>query len=166
MTVFADEQIHRKAVEDADRVYKRHSAYKSMYIVKRYKELGGTYTAPKRNTAGKTAGKRRSYYEKKGVSRWIREEWIQVVPYVKEGKVVACGAANKKTKVCRPLIRVTEGTPITLPELLEMHGKDKVLKMARKKNRDMDGRIFWKTGKFYASTTPSTPKSSGAYRKS
>lgn len=35
--------LYIEAKKSADEVYKRHSAYKSMYIGKKYKELGGTY---------------------------------------------------------------------------------------------------------------------------
>jgi len=127
-------KIYQQAKRDADDKYEKHSAYKSMYISKRYKELGGKY-----KTAKKTKG---------STSRWNEEEWIQVIPYLQSGKKIACGSANKKTKVCRPLKRINSSTPITLPELMKMHSKEDLLKLARKKNRNMEGRAVWRSLKF------------------
>lgn len=39
--------LYKKAKKIADDVYKKPSAYKSGFIVKKYKELGGTYTNEK-----------------------------------------------------------------------------------------------------------------------
>jgi hypothetical protein len=128
-------KIYQQAKKDADEKYKRHSAYKSMFISKRYKELGGKY-----KTSKKTSG---------GTDRWNKEQWIQVIPYLTKGEKIACGSANKKNKVCRPFKRVDKNTPVTLPELMKMHSKEDLLKLARKKNNNMNGRVFWKTLKFY-----------------
>jgi len=125
-----DKDLYKKAKKKADETYERHSAYKSMYIQKVYKDLGGRYKG-KKNT--------------KGVSRWNKEQWIQVIPFLSDGKKIACGEDNKKTKVCRPMKRIDSKTPITLPELLKLHSKKDLLALARKKNKDMDKRVFWKT---------------------
>ena len=37
-----------KAKAEADKKYKRHSAYKSMFMNKLYKDLGGKYTEDKK----------------------------------------------------------------------------------------------------------------------
>ena len=50
--------IYKKAVAIADQVYKKPSAYKSGFIVKKYKELGGKY-----GDDGK----------EKNLSRWYKE---------------------------------------------------------------------------------------------
>ena len=130
-------KIYEKAKKDANKVYERHSAYKSMYIVKRYKELGGKYKKEKKKNGSTT--------------RWNKEEWIQVLPYLKEGKKIACGMDNKKNKVCRPIKRVDKDTPITLPELLKLHSKKDLINLAEKKIKDMDGRVFWKNLKYIPS---------------
>ena len=132
-----DKKLYELAKQIADNVYERHSAYKSMYIHKVYKELGGRYTTPNKNT--------------KGLTRWLKEEWIELTPYLKENKIVKCGSADYKYKVCRPLYRVDKNTPITIDEILEIHNKKDVLRMVQLKENDMDGRIFWKTLKFYPS---------------
>ena len=133
-------KLYAKAVKKADEVYNKHSAYKSMYISKVYVSLGGTYSKK-----GSKGG---------GVKRWNQEKWIQVLPYLKYGKKVACGADNKVDKVCRPYVRVNKSTPITLPELMKMHKKKDLIKLAEKKvQMKMKGRVFWKTLKYYPNTT-------------
>eukprot|EP01050_Picozoa_sp_SAG11_P026139 SAG11_NODE_6151_length_1375_cov_1.985904_2_plen_69_part_00 len=42
--------IYKKAKQKADKVYKRHSAYKSMYISKTYEDMGGKYKTEKKET--------------------------------------------------------------------------------------------------------------------
>ena len=65
----------------------------------------------------------------------MEEKWIQVVPYLKNGTIRECGSKNKKTKACRPLNRTNDKTPITIKELVKLHGKDEVLRLASKKKR-------------------------------
>tara|TARA_R100000734_G_C3299655_1_gene90427 strand:+ start:123 stop:545 length:423 start_codon:yes stop_codon:yes gene_type:complete len=130
-------KLYEKAKKEADKVYKRNSAYKSMFISKKYKELGGKYKTTKKK-AGST-------------DNWTKEEWIQVIPYLTKGDKIACGLDNKKNKVCRPLKRINSNTPITINELLKLHKKEDLIKLANKKLKDMDGRIFWKTLKFIPS---------------
>lgn len=131
-----DKDIYKKAKKIADKTYERHSAYKSMFINKKYKELGGRYKNKK--VKGKT-------------DLWLEEEWIQVIPYLKNGEKIVCGSSNKKNKVCRPLKRINKDTPITIGELLLDNKKSDLIKLGNKKIKDMNGRIFWKTMKFYPS---------------
>ena len=128
---------YKKARKIADETYKRHSAYKSMYIQKVYKNLGGKY---------------KNKIKKKSTTKWLKEEWIQVIPYLTKGEKIVCGQNNKKNKVCRPYKRVNETAPITIKELEKIHSKKYLLKLARAKNKNMNGRVFWKTGKFISST--------------
>jgi len=131
-----NKQLYMSVKKEADNIYKRPtSAYKSMWISKTYQERGGKYT-----------GKRQSLTE-----RWRNEEWIQVIPYLTKGEIIQCGADNKDKKVCRPLKRVNKQTPITLLELLELHSKTDLLKLARMKTKDMEGRVMWKQMKFIPS---------------
>ena len=133
-----NKSLYKKATEKAKKKFKRYpSAYASMWIQREYQKEGGKYKNPK---------------PKKGnTTKWLEEEWIQVIPYLKDGKKIACGSQNKDTKVCRPFKRIDKDTPITLKEVLEKWGKKKVLEMAKKKNSDMKGRIYWKTAKFIKS---------------
>lgn len=124
-----NKKLYMKAKEKANNTYKRHSAYKSMYIVKTYKELGGKY---------------RSKKDSKGVSRWNQEKWIQVVPFLEKGEKIVCGSGDNK-KGCRPSKRIDKDTPITIQELIKKHGKTKLLKVAKQKKRNMDRRLNWNT---------------------
>lgn len=104
------------------------SAYGSASIAKRYVELGGTY---------KTKRQRRD-----GTGRWMRERWVQVAPYLRDGIIVPCGH-GERGKSCRPLKRVSARTPRTLGELVEEHGRARVLNLARVKASDMNTRLSW-----------------------
>ena len=78
----------------ADAVYARPSAYKSGYIVKKYKELGGTFVGKKK--------------VKQGLPRWFAEKWVNQRGV--EGY-------QHKSDVYRPSIRITKKTPVTWGEL-------------------------------------------------
>ena len=127
-----DKNLYLKAKKIADATYKRPSAYKSMFISKKYMELGGKFK-------GKSKGK---------LSSWLRSEWVQVVPFLETGKKVVCGEGSN-TKACRPTKRINKDTPITIDELIKIHGKKKLLELAKKKQKNMDLRINWKAGKIY-----------------
>ena len=129
-----DKKLYEMAKKDADLKYKVHSAYKSMYIQKKYKELGGRYKNKKKNIGD--------------TKRWLNEEWVVVSEYLNGNKKIVCGTSEIKKKVCRPLVRINKDTPIAIPELLKMHSKKDLLNLARKKQNDMQGRVFWKTLKF------------------
>jgi hypothetical protein len=87
-TVFLDEKLHNKVKKIADSVYKRHGAYKSMYIVKLYKKLGGKFNP--------------NYSDDK-LTQWKKEKWIDV--------------GNASYPVYRPSIRINKNTPLTIDEI-------------------------------------------------
>lgn len=89
-----DPALWKRARKDADTRYQRHSAYKSAYIVKRYKELGGRLRGRKN--------------VKTGLARWLAEDWRN-----QRGEI---GYQNK-TDIYRPMRRITKKTPITHSEL-------------------------------------------------
>lgn len=131
-----NKELYKKVKQEADNKFERKtSAYKSMWISKTYQDRGGKYK-----------GKKTSLTE-----RWRKEKWVQVVPYLKEGKKIACGAQNKEDKVCRPLIRISKDTPITLTELQDKFTDKELLDLARNKLDDMEGRVMWKQKKFIPS---------------
>lgn len=74
--------------EEADAKYSKPSAFKSGYIVKRYKELGGRYADDG---------------EPRNLQRWFKEEWKDV--------------GNADYPVFRPTKRVSKLTPLTLAEI-------------------------------------------------
>jgi hypothetical protein len=129
-----NDELYLKIKEEAKRKFKRWpSAYGSMWLSKEYSKRGGKYTT--RKNKGKT-------------TRWLMEEWIQIVPYYESNKKIPCGKNNKDKKACRPLKRVSKDTPITIGEIKEKYGKEKVLELAKKKNKDMEGRLNWPKGIF------------------
>ena len=88
------------------------SIYKSSWIVKKYKDLGGVYTT-------KTKPK------KTGLTRWYKEKWVDLKRPVKQKNkttYMPCGRPSAKmTKLkyplCRPSVRVTKKTPRTYKEI-------------------------------------------------
>ena len=136
--------VYKKAIKMANKEYgEKSSIYRSSRIVSLYKKMGGKISSKK----GKKSVKKSS---KKGLTRWFKEQWIQVVPYLEKGKVVECGGENMKWKrsagkACRPLHRITDETPITIEELLKLHDKKDIIKMAKKKERSPSKRVLWKS---------------------
>lgn len=132
--------LYLEARKSADEVYKRHSAYKSMYINRKYRELGGTY----RDKDEK--GKKIKTKPIKRTQDWLKEEWVQIKPYIKDKKEIPCGEQNKIPKACRPLKKVENS--ISMDDIIKKYGKKKVLALTEKKLADMDGQLDWKKGIF------------------
>lgn len=89
--------------------YPKHSAYRSGQLVKKYKELGGTYSGEK-PTGGLTA--------------WFKEEWKDV--------------GGKDYPVFRPTIRVNKDTPLTAEEIDPKNLKEQIaLKQVIKGNKNL-----------------------------
>lgn len=127
--------LYLKAKKEADEKFdEKTSAYKSMWIVKRYKELGGKYSTAKKDTGETT--------------RWLEEKWVQIIPFVTKNEEIECGSAVRQKKACRPLKRVDKNTPMTIKEIVKKHGKEKVIELAKEKNKDMKGRLNWQKGEF------------------
>jgi hypothetical protein len=102
MAIPTDKKLYEKVKQIADKTYDRPSAYKSGFIVKTYKGLGGTYTSysPKGNLAPAKSGMSNS---KQGLKQWFKEKWIDV--------------GHKAYPVYRPTIRVNKKTPLTISEI-------------------------------------------------
>ena len=84
MDNIVNKTLYEKVKREADLKYKRAGLYKSSWIQKRYQELGGTYRGPKPSS-------------ETGITRWLKkEQWIQVLPYVRDKKIVECGASDGK----------------------------------------------------------------------
>lgn len=101
----ADPDLWEKARKLADKVYKTHSAYKSGYQVKMYKELGGRFVNKRPPE----------------LTRWFKEKWVN-----QRGEV----GYKKPGDVYRPSKRVTKKTPVTWDELTPAE-----IKAAQKKKR-------------------------------
>jgi hypothetical protein len=125
--------LYLKAKKEADEKYARPGLYKSAWIQKRYKELGGKYRGSKPGTDT-------------GIQRWLtKEKWVEVIPWL-DGKIVQCGTGDRNGVACRPLVKANDKTPITLPALVKIHGKKKLREIAKKKNENMNLRVNWKSG--------------------
>lgn len=87
-----DKSIYEMAKKEVYAIYKKPSAYRSGALVKKYKELGGTYSGEK---------------TKKGLSRWFKENWKDVNP----------NKTNESYPVYRPTKRISKDTPLTVSEI-------------------------------------------------
>lgn len=134
MNSAVDEKLYKHVKKQADAKFnEKTSAYKSMWIVKMYKAAGGKFKIRKKK-------------EKGGLKKWVAEDWIQVLPYVTDGTKVKCGQGTHK-KACRPSIRINESTPLTIDEVIKLHGKRKVKQIAKEKQKNSNLRISWKAVK-------------------
>lgn len=124
--------LYKKAYDEVTKSYgTQTSAYRSMAIVKRYKSLGGKY--------------KKTPVSKKSTTRWLKEQWIQVIPYIKNKTLIPCGASKRRSHACRPYKRVSKHTPITIKEVMKKHGKHATEKIAKTKRYNSEQvRIDWK----------------------
>lgn len=83
-----DTELYAKVKAEADEKYAKPSAYKSGWIVKTYKERGGTYRGKKTN---------------KGLTRWYKEDWKDI--------------GDGPYPLYRPTKRISKDTPTTEGEL-------------------------------------------------
>ena len=132
-----DKKLWEKATNIVTKSYgKKTSAYRSMAISKKYKELGGKYDGRKDDS--------------KGVTRWLNEEWIMVIPYVTNKQKIPCGSKDRRKHACRPSKRITKKTPLTIQELLRKHDKQDIIAMAKLKKKDAEKyRVNWNKLELY-----------------
>jgi hypothetical protein len=92
-----NKELYEAVKAKADKVYKKSSAYKSGYIVKLYKKLGGEYAEDN---------------QPHNLERWFSEKWVDV--------------GNKDYPVYRPTIRINEHTPLTVSEIGKKNLKSQI----------------------------------------
>ncbi len=92
MPIVLNKQLYENVKKEADKIYKKSSAFKSGYIVKKYKELGGKYGDDNST---------------KNLKRWFEEKWADV--------------GNSNYPVYRPTKRVSKKTPLTINEIDKNH---------------------------------------------
>lgn len=98
----SDLQLYTKTKKQVYKKYPKHSAYRSGILVQTYKKkFSEKYGAKKSPYNGKRT-------QKKGLSRWFKEEWVN-----QRGEV----GYKYKNDFYRPKKRVTQKTPITHGEL-------------------------------------------------
>jgi hypothetical protein len=88
MPIIDNPELYSKAKKIADEKYSKPSAYKSGFIVKKYKELGGTYTDDK---------------EPKNLERWFKENWKDI--------------GGLEYPVYRPTKKINKNTPLIPDEI-------------------------------------------------
>ena len=98
MPVPANQKLYNDVKLYADSIYKKPSAYKSGFIVRRYKELGGEYIDDKKP---------------KDLKRWFKEDWKDV--------------GGLDYPVYRPTKRVSEKTPLTASEIKPSNLKKQIV---------------------------------------
>lgn len=89
--------LYDKAKEIVYQQYPKHSAYRSGQLVKKYKEMGGTYSGKK---------------PKSGLTRWFKEEWKDI--------------GNEEYPVYRPTKKVSKDTPLTPDEIKPFNLKKQI----------------------------------------
>jgi hypothetical protein len=102
--VVLDQRLYDAVKAKADTVFDKNSAYKSMYIQRLYKDLGGRYSDSDEDSSKKTL---------KPLEKWIAEKWENVA---KEGQY----------PVLRPSKRVDSSTPFTISEVDPVDLKKKI----------------------------------------
>ena len=103
-------KLYNEVKKEADKIYEKHSAYKSGWIVKTYKEKGGKYEGTKKSN--------------KGLDRWYKEEWKDI--------------AGLEYPVYRPTKRITKDTPLTADEISNKSAvKQSILKQKIKGSKNL-----------------------------
>jgi hypothetical protein len=148
------------------------SAYASGILVQTYKKefekLYGKKTPYKSDHSKKSSN----------LNRWFEEKWVNVCKK-KNNKYVPCGRKKsniKKYPYCRPLVKVSSKTPMTVNEIKKKYGSNKLKAMCKKKNSKKNKKSMTfltklkskklKSKKLKSKKLKSKKKWSNAYKKS
>jgi hypothetical protein len=104
-----DQALYDKAKRIADETYDKPSAYKSGFIQKKYKEMGGKY---------KETGQERP------LQRWFKEDWTNI-------------ASNEQYPVLRPSKRINKNTPLTLDEISPENARKQIQRKQRLRTKNL-----------------------------
>ena len=139
-----DKKLYDSIKKDVYKKYPKHSAYRSMMIVKKYKDAGGKY---------KDAGERKT-------TKWLGQQWSSVNDYYHDDKVVKCGSSNTEEKfneypLCRPLSIIQKLSKPQMKTLIDEKNKlqQKQLITSNLLNTDKFNIKDTKTGAGYANDT-------------
>ena len=97
MPIIANQKLYNFVKEYADKIYEKPSAFKSGFIVKTYKSMGGKYIDDDKP---------------KKLKNWMREKWLDI--------------GNKEYPVFRPTRRINKDTPLTVDEIDEKNLKEQI----------------------------------------
>jgi hypothetical protein len=92
-----NKELYQAVKEYADIVYNKPSAYKSGFIVKTYKKLGGTY---------------KNDNKEHDLERWFLERWKNI--------------GDGEYPVYRPTKRINKNTPLTIDEIDKKNLKSQI----------------------------------------
>lgn len=124
-----DKILYNKVKKMADRKFQSKTGiYKSSWIVKEYKRLGGKYKGKKS--------------QKRGILRWYKEKWVDLNRPIKSksGKIIgykSCGrnkVTSKSYPLCRPSKRISVKTPKTFKQISK-----KNISLAKKRKAKVKG---------------------------
>ena len=109
MPIILNQDLYNLAKQKADEIYKKPSAYKSGFIVKTYKQMGGKYGDDN---------------QPKNLERWYQEQWKEI--------------GNKDYPVLRPTKKINSHTPLTINEIDKDNLKKQIkLKQIIKGNKNL-----------------------------
>jgi len=96
--------------------YPKHSAYRSMMLVKEYKKAGGIYSNSKSN--------------KMNTKKWLGQKWTSVNDYYHNNEIVNCGSSDTEHKyneypLCRPQSIVKK---LSKPQMKKLIDEKNILK--------------------------------------
>lgn len=118
-----NQELYNKVKQEADEVYSKPSAYKSGWIVKTYKQRGGTY---------------KDNNKPKNLKRWYMENWKSI-------------SNENDYPVYRPTKRISKDTPLTTSEIDPIQAQEQIKlkqKIKGEKNlpkfKRIGGRIIYK----------------------
>lgn len=97
MPIIANQKLYNFVKEYADKIYEKPSAFKSGFIIKTYKSMGGKYIDDDKE---------------KNLKRWFKEDWKDI--------------GNKEYPVFRPMKRINKMTPLTVDEIDKKNLKEQI----------------------------------------
>ena len=108
-----NKELYERVKEKIYREHPKHSAYRSMMIVKEYKKEGGTYKGQKAEM---------------NIDKWLGQKWSSINDYYHDNKIVKCGASDTKKKyneypICRPLAIIEDMTRDEMKKLIKEKNK-------------------------------------------
>lgn len=125
-------RLYARVKKDVSKQYgNTTSVFRSMAIVKEYKRRGGKYATPKQTSSTK---------------KWLQEKWIDVLSYLK-GVKKPCGEGKRRQHACRPFKRIDSNTPLTIDQVIKLHGVSKTKRLAMEKSKHTERvRVDWEKG--------------------
>ena len=78
------------------------------------------------------------------MGRWFKENWVNICEPKINGEYQPCGRHNADLNpntypYCRPEIRIDDGTPMTVGEIIDKHGKSEIKKLCKLKRSKPQG---------------------------